>query len=238
MSDNVVVIKFAGTIEELYAKLGGFAGEYVAPDPQNVINATIAKIEEVNGQIEAVTAKWTAKLELLKDDADMVQLIQTKMEAEVKELEASRPVVPSLEEVTKRIEAKKLTHTTDAGKRMFEELGFITGSIKNRQPAGNSDGKFDNVWAREVALTKDHKVVFVNRRALSDAQKARFPKLATAQDWLVKIGDQFYFKTEVTSPNQLVVFGRALAGLSVDSQYSNKVWNEAPQLTDVQIATI
>ena len=229
-----MLLNFDGTMDELLAKLGAFAPEFTRKDATEVIQAATDHNASVQAALEMAQIKWTAKIKANKTDPEMVDLLQGKLESEVARLTGQIVEIPSEADVVASQDKRELTHRTDWAKMVLTESGLAEKTnVKVRTAAGNSDGKFGDKWAVSLKLTKDIEATAVNFRKLSDAQKTKY-NLKTSTQWLVKVGNREPVSLDITSPNNLVVGSRLLAGLSTSSPINNSVWNEAANLTQDQ----
>lgn len=235
MSINVVFN--VETVDELVAKLGELAPEFVAKDPAEVVKSAQDHNASVEVALAETNAKWSAKIKANKGDVEMVELLQGKLAQETERLEGQRVNVPTVEEVIAKQTEKATTHKNDWAKSVLETMGYIAkGSVKVRQAGGNSDGKFQDKWAVSLQLTKDIEAMAVNFRNLTDAQKAKY-NASNSQDWLVRVNGTTN-KVQISSPNNLIQAGRLFAGLSTTSPINNSVFNDGRKLTADEIAVL
>lgn len=232
-----MLLNFDGTMDELLAKVGRFAPEFTRKNPADVIAETEAHNASVQSALELANTKWTAKIKANKSDVEMVELLQGKLDSEVVRLTAQIMPVPTEAEVIASQDAKETTHKVDWAKMVLTGTGLAEkDNVRTRQPAGNSDGKFQDKWAVSLQLTKDIEAMAVNFRAASDAQKTKY-NMSNSQDWIIRVGGTTN-KVQISSPNNLIQAGRLFAGLSTTSPINNSVFNEGRKLTSDEIAIL
>ena len=235
MSINVVFN--VESMDELVAKLGEVAPEFTRPDAKSVIKGIVAHNKATDEAMKVSQAKWTTKIEANKDDPEVVELFEGKLLAELAKLGEELTPVPTEEQVNAKYDERATTHKTDWAKDMLNKMGYVAkGTVKTRQAAGNSDGKFADKWAVSLQLTKDIEAMAVNFRNVTDAQKAKY-NMANHQDWLIRVNGTTN-KVQISSPNNLIQAGRLFAGLSTTSPINNSVFNDGRKLTADEIAIL